>query len=88
MESASASVETLRKQILDTENSLRELREQLAQIESRNVGESAKNSSISDWEWPLSLEEYKRYGRQMIVPNIGIQGIKTCKTHSSCLCLI
>jgi len=25
-------------------------------------------------KWPLELEEYKRYGRQMIVPNIGIQG--------------
>lgn len=28
----------------------------------------------SKTKWPLSSEEYKRYGRQMIVPNIGIQG--------------
>jgi adenylyltransferase/sulfurtransferase len=28
----------------------------------------------SKTKWPLSSEEYKRYGRQMIIPNIGIQG--------------
>ena len=76
MESANASVEALRKQILDTEESLRELREQLAQIESRDVIKIAKNSSINELKWPLSSEEYKRYGRQLIVPSIGIQGNK------------
>ena len=25
-------------------------------------------------KWPLELDEYQRYGRQMIVSNIGIQG--------------
>ena len=29
-------------------------------------------------EWPLELDEYKRYGRQMIVSNIGIQGQSHC----------
>lgn len=24
--------------------------------------------------WPLSAEEYKRYGRQMIMPDIGLDG--------------
>lgn len=27
-----------------------------------------------DSEWPLLQEEYKRYGRQMIVPEIGLKG--------------
>lgn len=26
-------------------------------------------------ELPLSLEEYKRYGRQMIMPEIGLEGV-------------
>lgn len=26
-------------------------------------------------KWPLSAEEYTRYGRQMIVPSVGLQGI-------------
>lgn len=25
-------------------------------------------------QWPLSLDEYRRYGRQLIVPEIGLQG--------------
>jgi len=34
-----------------------------------------KQNEISERRWPLKAEEYKRYGRQMIVPKIGIQGI-------------
>ena len=25
-------------------------------------------------KWPLSKEEYKRYGRQLIMPEVGVQG--------------
>ena len=25
-------------------------------------------------DWPLDLDEYKRYGRQMVLPEIGLQG--------------
>lgn len=73
MESANASAEALREQILVTEETLRRLKEKLAQIESDDNSNSAKNSSRCP-KWPLSPEEYKRYGRQMIVPSIGIQG--------------
>ena len=27
-----------------------------------------------DWPWSLDAEEYKRYGRQMILSEIGLQG--------------
>jgi len=74
MESANASAEALRRQISDTEETLRYLKEELAQIESRDNTTSAKNPSSDPPKWPLSPEEYKRYGRQMIIPNIGIQG--------------
>lgn len=75
MESANASAEALRKQISETENSLRELKEQLAQIEARENVPRVEDLQTNDQKWPLSAEEYKRYGRQMIVPSIGIQGI-------------
>lgn len=28
----------------------------------------------NDWRWPLDAEEYRRYGRQMIMPEIGLEG--------------
>lgn len=39
---------------------------------------AADQSGItSTWSWPLSREEYKRYGRQMITPEIGLEGKRT-----------
>lgn len=36
---------------------------------------SAVNDSISEARrWPLEPTEYKRYGRQLIMPEIGLQG--------------
>jgi adenylyltransferase/sulfurtransferase len=32
--------------------------------------------------WPLEMNEYKRYGRQLIMPEIGLQG------ELDCLCVI
>ncbi|KAH8602616.1 hypothetical protein B0O99DRAFT_498519 [Bisporella sp. PMI_857] len=75
MDSANIRAEALRKQIQDTEEQLHALRDQLAQLEAYNSTESAtQDLSISETKWPLSSEEYRRYGRQMIVPSIGIQG--------------
>ena len=38
---------------------------------------SGQNAPRSPWSWPLSREEYKRYGRQMITPEIGLEGKPT-----------
>lgn len=35
---------------------------------------SGPNATNSSWRWPLSREEYQRYGRQMITPEIGLEG--------------
>lgn len=35
---------------------------------------NASNSQVSNTDRPLDLEEYKRYGRQMIVPCFGLEG--------------
>lgn len=74
MELANASAEALRKRISATEETLRELKEQLTQIEHGDTVKSAKTPPNSGLQWPLLPEEYKRYGRQMIVPSIGILG--------------
>lgn len=83
MESANASAEALRKQIAATEDELSRLKAQLAQVETGAVTQNIESLSIADGlvtqdvdrKWPLLAEEYKRYGRQMIVPSVGIQGI-------------
>lgn len=80
MESANASAEALKKQILDTETELLKLKAQLAEVEYAQALESLSVGNepgrvTPTHKWPLSLEEYKRYGRQMIVPSVGIQGI-------------
>ncbi|PMD39531.1 molybdenum cofactor synthesis protein-like protein [Hyaloscypha variabilis F] len=85
MDQATKSAETLRRQIAATEEELSRLREQLAVIENEEV-QNLKGLSLEEGpvtrKWPLELEEYKRYGRQMIVPNIGIQGQLRLKAAS------
>ncbi|KAI9772308.1 MAG: Urmylation protein [Geoglossum simile] len=43
---------------------------------SNNNNSSSSSSRNRTGNLPLSLEEYKRYGRQMVMPEIGLQG--TC----------
>jgi adenylyltransferase and sulfurtransferase len=80
MEVATQSAEALKRQIATTEEELKRLKEQLAVVEAQSSIEKAVDGfelgagPVTTGKWPLELEEYKRYGRQMIVPNIGIQG--------------
>lgn len=66
------SAGTLRKQIAETEAQLNKLREQLSQVEA--LAKDKHENPVTQ-KWPLSQEEYKRYGRQMIIPSIGLKGI-------------
>ena len=78
MNIATESADSLRQQIAVTEKQLNKLKEQLANVEAqldvRNIQQEETASPVTPAKWPLSSEEYKRYGRQMIVPNIGIKG--------------
>lgn len=82
MEGANAKPHTLRSQILETEAQLKRLKEELAQVEASGKAQTGHDSSVKEnsvaqgngQKWPLSTEEYQRYGRQMIVPSIGILG--------------
>lgn len=70
MEAATLSISALRAHIAATEQELLRLKSQLLNLEKK---EKEKNVT-SPSKWPLSSEEYKRYGRQMIVPSIGLSG--------------
>lgn len=74
-------------QIQGLEDKLKGLKRQLAEAD---VDQPVNNPSTAvaehpperptalkeedDWSWPLDAEEYKRYGRQMIMPEIGLEG--------------
>ena len=75
--------DTLRAQIAATEVQLASLKRDLFNAEKAAAAISenaiaAENSSeakdTSARRWPLEQEEYKRYGRQMIVSQIGLPG--------------
>ncbi|KUJ22686.1 uncharacterized protein LY89DRAFT_636901 [Mollisia scopiformis] len=89
MDSATKTAERLRIQIAATEEQLKNLKGQLADLEAQSLGNSFQNVSVQEEldpvtheKWPLAAEDYKRYGRQMIVPNIGIQGQLRLKNAS------
>lgn len=82
-------VETLRSQILRVENQLADLKVKLVEAETSaptisHLGGSSrpdireKEVAISKLDergrWPLDTDEYKRYGRQLIIPEIGLKG--------------
>lgn len=87
MESANARAETLRNQIENAEKTLQELKKQLAEIEPQGKAKQphdhvqAQTPPERDVKaWPLTQEEYSRYGRQMIVSTIGIKGLNAVIT--------
>lgn len=82
MEMARKSADQLREQIIKAEEELRALKEQLAQVDEQTLDpgpvpswkEQEKENGTPAWKWPLSAEEYERYGRQLILPSVGIHG--------------
>lgn len=78
MDNARKSAQQLREQITKAEEELRNLREQLAQAEAYERDQEPEAVPLradgSAWKWPLKADEYDRYGRQLILPNVGIQG--------------
>ncbi|KAI1409723.1 ThiF family protein [Hypoxylon sp. FL1857] len=86
MDSLANKAEQLREKISQTEKELRDLRRQLAEIESPThntdadqgpgftSGHNHSVETLPEWKWPLKEEEYSRYGRQLILPAVGIKG--------------
>jgi adenylyltransferase/sulfurtransferase len=74
MEDIDTKCAALRAQIVATESQLSALKQEL-EVAEKLRGESVPTSSeYSERKWPLSAEEYQRYGRQMIVSQIGLPG--------------
>lgn len=106
-----AAIDALRKQIASCENTLHDLRQQLAEAEHVQrdqqevlrptppqshdplhhdmnfgvsdafrseifavLGQDDAQNDAKETKWPLEKNEYKRYGRQLIMPEIGLQG--------------
>lgn len=68
---------SIRAQIEATESQLARLKRELhsaEQIAAKAANEETGNKANGKRNWPLLAEEYKRYGRQMIVPQLGLQG--------------
>lgn len=88
MEELRSTCASLRAQIAETEALLAALKCQLASAENAAAaladnGSYKKPDERIDGQqtlrrWPLLAEEYRRYGRQMIVPQIGLQGSYLC----------
>lgn len=84
------AIETLRSQIIRLENQLADLKARLVEAEnsapaiphlrsgSSHPDISQREAAISKLDerggWPLDTDEYKRYGRQLIMPEIGLKG--------------
>ncbi|KAK7970663.1 Urmylation protein [Apiospora saccharicola] len=86
MEPASSRAKKLRLQIAEAESELRELRLQLSQVEQRQEeappDQPSQSSPVTSvppdieppWAWPLKQQEYERYARQLILPNVSVDG--------------
>ncbi|KAK1622303.1 ThiF family protein [Colletotrichum phormii] len=71
-----SKVEELRRKVAEAELGLKNLKEQLASAE-KEAGEeeqASASASAQPWKWPLQPEDYERYGRQLIIPQVGVKG--------------
>ncbi|KAI0470299.1 adenylyltransferase [Xylaria cf. heliscus] len=85
MDTVTGKIEQLKAQISKTEEELQQLKNQLAELEASPLTPAPAPSETQaqgrqptvpsqEWKWPLKEEEYVRYGRQLILPSVGIQG--------------
>ncbi|KAI1395976.1 adenylyltransferase [Hypoxylon fuscum] len=95
MGSVTTKAEQLRQKISQTEKDLQYLRRQLEDLESgvqplngdQSFGSASDHDQSTEvpppeWKWPLREEEYFRYGRQLILPTVGIKGQLWLKSTS------
>ncbi|KAI1813381.1 adenylyltransferase [Poronia punctata] len=79
METSARKIQQLKAQISTREKELQQLKTELAELElpdqpSRTGTTESRSTAPPGWKWPLKEEEYARYGRQLILPSVGIQG--------------
>lgn len=58
-----------------TEKDLIRLRKDLARVEAEEQEARKQEAETKKpWKWPLEEDEYSRYGRQLILPGVGVEG--------------
>lgn len=75
------TIARLRNEIEATEKELERLKAELKGAEAQAAKETsyAQNGHHADdipWKWPLTAGEYERYSRQLIIPHVGVPGIR------------
>lgn len=71
-------------EVVDISQASRPVEPALVPIDAETPPEqpTAAGKEDGDWRWPLDADEYRRYGRQMIMPEIGLQGsLPACKSR-------
>ena len=71
-------VSRLQDQIEEQEATLAQMRLKLSTLEASQRASDAPQASVTgnaSSQWPLSPDEYRRYGRQMMLPMVGIEGL-------------
>jgi adenylyltransferase/sulfurtransferase len=48
--------------------------EVFAVLKQEHAAHEVENGGAAEQRWPLQKNEYRRYGRQLIMPEIGLQG--------------
>ena len=88
-------IDVLKRQILDKETELASLRSRLREAEriTTDIAPSQEPELLlpnsddqpthPDWKWPLRADEYERYGRQLLIPEVGVKGA----AHLACAAL-
>lgn len=76
VESTGKKSDRLREQIVVAEAELQALKAQLAHVEAdeEEAASRPQENGHAAWKWPLEAGEYERYGRQLILPSVGING--------------
>ena len=73
----------LRRKIRETELELDRLKEDLRLAEAGEARDGhsedpvAQSAEEKSWRWPLSPEDYERYARQLIIPQVGVLGMSS-----------
>jgi len=48
--------------------------DEIGYVINHGMAKSTNHLSNTQSQWPLSADEYKRYGRQLIMPEVGLEG--------------
>jgi adenylyltransferase and sulfurtransferase len=74
-------------ELQDTRNRLQALEKELASLppalDPSPTPQPPPAASVPQPELPLSLREYRRYGRQMILPSVGLEGASASSWKAS-----